>query len=709
MSKIHYGVCNICDSICGLEIEYEGSEVISIRGDKQDPFSRGHICPKGPSHKDVYKDPDRLRKPVRRNGDKWEEISWEQGLDEAGKKLAAVQKKYGNDAVAVYYGNPTTHNMDSASMLLPWLKGFKSKNIFSVNSVDALTRMFVSLLVFGNQAILPVPDIERTEHFLIIGANPVVSKGSVMTAPDCKKRLLEIKERGGKIIVIDPRRNETAEIADKHYFIRPGTDALFLFAMLDVIFKHGLSDLGKLAGMVEGLEKLKSMAAEFPPERVSGKVGISAGDIRAITKEFCSSKKAVCYGRMGISCQEFGSLATWLIDVVNVVTGNLDRPGGAMFTTPAVDLVGLSKLIRLPGTFNKWQSRVSGLPEFNGELPVAALAEEIETEGPGQVKALVVMAGNLVLSCPNGNRFDRAFQKLDYMVSIDFYINETSRNANIIFPPTMLLEAEHYGILEHTMGIRNTAHYAPALFPKPEGAKHNSEIMLDLLYHVEKHRGPFSHALGWVKRKGLDIFSARVQLDLLLRFGPHKLSIKKLMEHPHGMDLGPLAPRIEELMDKPKRKIILAPEILVRDLGRLKYKLEANDDLKKGEYLLISRRSINSMNSWMHNLPSLARGRSKCTLMMCPKDAGDSGLKSGQEVVVSSRTGAIRAPLEVTDEMMPGVVCLATGWGHDRNGARLSVASLNPGVSMNDITDDALLDKPSGIAVFHGIPVKVSS
>jgi anaerobic selenocysteine-containing dehydrogenase len=337
------------------------------------------------------------------------------------------------------------------------------------------------------------------------------------------------------------------------------------------------------------------------------------------------------------------------------------------------------------------------------------LAEEIETPGPGQVRALVCMAGNLVLSGPNGNRFDRALQSLEYMVSIDFYINETSRNANIIFPPTTLFEAEHYGILEHAMGIRNTAHYVPALFPKPKGAKSNSEIMLDLVYHLEKHKGLFSHGLGWVKRKALDIFSPSLQMDLLLRFGPHKLSIKKLREHPHGIDLGPLVPRIEEILTKPKRKINLTPEILVQDLGRLRKKLESNDSLNKGEFLLISRRSINSMNSWTHNLPSLARGRTRCTLMMCQKDAGEAKLKDGQEVMVTSRVGMIRVPLEVTDEMMPGVVCLATGWGHDRKGARLSVASKNPGASMNDITDDRLFDVPSGITAFHGVPVKVSA
>ncbi len=708
MSKTHYGICNFCDSICGLQIEHDGKNIISIRGDRQNQFSRGHICPKGIAQQDLYNDPDRLRRPVRRKGGGWEEVSWAEAFAEAGSRIAAIQKKYGNDAIAVYYGNPTSHNYSSLLVLVPFVKGFKTRNIYSATSVDSLTRMLVSLLVYGSQALLPIPDIERTELLMIIGANPVVSNGSVMAAPDCKKRLMEIRERGGKIFVIDPRRTETAAIADAHYFIRPGTDALFLLAMLNTMFKEEIANPGKLNLMIDGLDRLKEIAAEYPPERVADTVGIASEDIKALARDFLSSPKAVCYGRMGTSTQEFGSLATWLVDAVNIVTGNLDRPGGAMFTTPAVDLVGLAKLLRQPGFFNRWQSRVSGLPEFNGEFPVAALAEEIETPGPGQIKALVTNAGNPILSLPNGRRLDRAFEKLEFMASIDFYINETTRHADIIFPPTTSMETDHYSILEHAMGIRNTAHYAPALFPKPEGARHNWEIQLDLIYHIERNRSALSSGLGWIKHSALYFFSPQRQLNFLLRLRPYKLSIEKLKEFPHGIDLGPLESRIDKVISTPNRRINLVPEILTGDLERLQKKLGPEESLSEGEFLLISRRTLRSMNSWMHNSLRLVKGKNRCTLMMSPEDADRSGLEMGQQVIVTSRVGEIRAPLEVTDEMMPGVVSLTFGWGHAREGSMMSVAREHAGVSMNDITDECLYDKVSGISVLDGIPVTVS-
>lgn len=705
MSKTHYGICNFCDSICGLEIEHEGNEIIAVRGDKQDPFSRGHVCPKGIAQQDLYNDPDRIKRPVMKKNGQWEEVSWEEAYRLAGSRLAHIQAEYGNDAVALYYGNPIAHNYGSLLALVPFVKGFKSKNIYSATSVDSLTRMLISLLLYGNQAILPIPDITRTEYMLIIGANPVVSNGSIMTAGDCKKRLAEIRERGGRIVVVDPRRTETADIADAHYFIRPGADAFFLLALLDVLFKEGLAGPGP---MVKGLDRLESIADKFPPERVAEAVGIPSATIREIALEFAKSPKAVCYGRMGTSTQIFGSLATWLVDALNIVTGNIDRPGGVMFTTPAVDLVGLARLLRQPGFFNRWQSRVSGLPEFNGEFPVAALAEEMETPGPGQIRALVTNSGNPVLSLPNGRRLERAFGNLEFMVSIDFYINETTRLADLILPPVCPMETDHYSILEHAMGVLNAAHYAPALFEKPEGSKHNWEIQLDLVYHLEKGRGPVSAVLGAIKRRALDLFGPHTQLDLLLRFGPHKLSIEKLLEHPHGLDLGPLEPRLEKIISTRDRLIDLAPEVLTADVARLEQKLSQGTARKPGEFLLVSRRTLRSINTWMHNSPRLVKGPNRCVLMMNPEDAETCGLEDGQDVSVRSRVGEIIAPLQVTDEMMPGVVSLTFGWGHHRPGARLSVATEHAGVSMNDVLDDSLYDAVSGISVLDGIEVMIS-
>ncbi|HUT54224.1 MAG TPA: molybdopterin-dependent oxidoreductase [bacterium] len=704
MSRIYYGVCNFCDSSCGLAIEYEGDRVLSVKGDKENAFSRGHICPKGMALKDLYHDPDRLRRPMRRTAAGWEEVSWNDALDEAGQRIAAVQKKYGRHALALYYGNPTAGDYALLLCLLPFIKALRTKNIYSATSLDSLTRMLTSLWLYGSQAVMPVPDLERTRLLIIIGANPVVSHGSVMTAPDTKRRLQEIRERGGKIIVIDPRRTETAAIADSHHFIRPGADALFLLAFIHTLFEEGLADPGALKGRIEGMDELQKIAREFPPARVAPAVGISAETIASLAREFAAEPRAVMYGRMGVSTQEFGSLATWLADAVNIVAGKLDREGGYMFNTPAVDLAGLAKVLKQPGFFNRWQSRVSGLPEFNGEFPVAALAEEMETPGPGQIKALITLAGNPSLSAPNARRLDAAFKNLEFMLAIDFYLNETTRHAHIILPPVSPLETDNYHILFYALAVRNVAHYTPALFKKPAGARHNWEIPYQLMRRVDKHRGGADRVIGAVKWPLLTWLKPRRQLGLLLRLGPHKLSIAKLLKHPHGLDLGPLEPRFDKVIATRDRVLHLVPPALVPDLGRLEARLDRAPD----QLLLISRRTMRSMNSWMHNLPRLVEGKNRCTLQMNPADAERLGLEQGAPVNVSTRLGKIEVPLEVTEDMMPGVVCMPFGWGHGREGSRLSVAAQHPGVSMNDITDDALFDKVSGISVLDGIPVKVT-
>jgi anaerobic selenocysteine-containing dehydrogenase len=704
LPQIYYGVCSFCDASCGLAIEYQDGEVISIRGDKQNAFSRGHVCPKGLALKDLYNDPDRLRAPLRRTEAGWEQVSWEDALDEAGERIVAVQKKFGRDALALYYGNPTAGDYALLLVLLPFIKALRTKNIYSATSLDSLTRMLTSLWLYGSQAVMPVPDLERTRLLVIIGANPVVSHGSVMTAPDTKKRLQEIRERGGKIIVIDPRRTETAAIAQVHHFIRPGADALFLLAVIHALFEEGLADEGAIKGRIEGMDELQNIARGFPPSRVAAAVGMSAETIASLAREFAAEPKAVMYGRMGVSTQEFGSLATWLTDAVNIVAGKLDREGGYMFNTPAVDLAGLARLLKQPGFFNRWQSRVSGLPEFNGEFPVAALAEEMETPGPGQIKALITMAGNPSLSAPNARRLDAAFSKLDFMLAIDFYLNETTRHAHLILPPVSPLESDNYRILFYSMAVRNVAHYTPALFAKPPAARHNWEIPYQLMRRVDRHRGGMARAAGAVKWPLLTLLNPRRQLSLLLRLGAHRLSIARLLQHPHGLDLGPLEPRFDKVIATRDRALRLVPPAVVPDLKRL----EARLDAAPAGLLLISRRALKSMNSWMHNLPPLVQGKNQCTLQMNPADAARLGLEHGAPVTVSTRLGKIEVPLEVSDDLMPGVVSMPFGWGHGREGARLSVAARHPGVSMNDITDDALFDKVSGISVLDGIPVKVT-
>ena len=708
MSFVHYGICNFCDSSCGIEIEHDGKNIIAIRGDKQNPFSRGHICPKGLAQQDIHDDPDRLRKPVKRKGKDWEEISWEEAYEEAGSRIGEIQKRYGLNSVGVYYGNPISHNYAGLLCLLPFVKGFKTRNLFSATSVDSLTRMLVSLWLYGSQAVLPVPDISRTNFLLIIGANPLVSHGSVMTAPDTKSRLMEVRKRGGKIIVIDPRRTETAAIADTHYFIKPGSDAMFLLAMMDTMFKENLIKPGKVASMIDNLDVLRNFAEDFSPDRVAKSVGIAAQHIKSLAREFASAPSAVCYGRMGTSTQEFGSVATWLVDVLNIITGNLDRPGGYMFATPAVDLAGLAKLLRQPGFFNRWKSRVGGLPEFNGEFPVAALAEEMETPGSGQIKSFVTLTGNPVLSLPNGRRLDRAFEKLEFMISIDHYINETTRHANIVLPPTSSMETDHYPVLELAMGVRNFAFYGTPVLEKAPDAKHLWEIQLDLLYHVEKNRGALSSVLAKIKRSVLRFFTPQIQLNLLLKFGPQKLSIEKLKQAPHGLDLGSLESRLDKVLNTPSKRINLAPKILTDDLDRLKRKFDETRSPEENQFSLISRRTMRSMNSWLHNSPRLVSGPDRCTLMMNPADAQRCGFQNGEMVKMTSRVGEISAPLEVTDQMMPGVVSMPYGWGHNREGAKMSVAKEHPGVSMNDVTDESLFDRVCGISVLDGIPVTVT-
>jgi len=706
MAELHYAICNFCDASCGLEIESEGRRVLGIRGDALDPFSRGHICPKGTAHQDVLEDPDRLRRPVQRVGDQWREASWAPALEEIGRRIVEIQRRHGKDAFAIYYGNPIGHSYQSMLALLPLLKLAGTRNLFSSNSVDAHPRMLVSRLLYGNQALLPVPDIERTDFFVVQGANPMVSNGSVMSAPDVKARLKAIRDRGGRIVVIDPRRTETAAIADEHHFIRPGTDALFLLAVIHVLLeRRGLAS--EMRALVNGADELERIARAYTPEAVEAAVGIAAGTIRRLAEAFAAAPSAVWYGRMGTCTQEFGCLSTWLIDVVNVITGNLDRPGGAMFATPAVDLAGLARRLGDPGHFGRWRSRVGGLPEFNGEFPVAALADEIETPGAGQIKALLVVAGNPVLSNPNGRRLDRALQQLELLVSLDFFINETSRHAHFVLPPTTMLEGDHYPLLELTMAVRNVAHYAPAVLAPEAGQKADWEIFLELLGSIARARGPLGIPVRWGARLLGKAIGSGVLLDLLLRAGPQRLSLRRLREAPHGIDLGPLEPRLRKVIHTPDKRIPLVPPLLAADLPRLAGRLAGAADPSDSRLLLISRRTLRSMNSWLNNCLRLVRGRARCTLLMHPRDAAARGLDGVSRVVVRSHTGAIEVPLELSEQVMPGVVSLPYGWGHDRAGSRLTVARRFAGANMNDLLDERSYDRVSGTTVLDGIPVTV--
>lgn len=707
-TQLHHRACNLCEAMCGVKLEVREGKVSSLRGDPEDPLSRGHLCPKAMALKELHEDPDRLRTPLRRVGSGWEQVSWDSALDEAAQRLLAVQRAHGNDAVASYLGNPNVHNTGAALFGGFFSRALKTRNRYSATSVDQLPHHLAAYWMLGHQLLLPVPDLERTQHFLILGANPLASNGSLMTAPGMRQRLDAIRARGGRVVVVDPRRTETAARADQHVFITPGTDALLLLAMLQVVLERGPA-LGRLAAFTSGLEVLWEAVKPFPPERVAGPTGIGAGAIRALATDFAAAPSAVAYGRVGTSMQAFGSVATWLISALNIVTGNFDRPGGAMFPTPAFDPRTLPKALAVgKGSYGRWRSRVRGLPEAGGELPVATLADELLTPGPGQVRALVTVAGNPVLSTPNGKRLGEALAGLDFMVSVDPYLNETTRHAHLILPPPSPLERGHFDVIFHLLAVRNTVRSAPALFDPGPGARHDWQILLGLARRLEE--GRTGKRLGsWVRNAALERLGPEGLLDLGLRLGPHGglggLSLAKVKQHVHGLDLGPLVPGLPQRLFTKDRRIQLAPAPLLADLARLERTL--SESAAPDGLVLIGRRHLRDNNSWLHNVPKLVSGAPRCTLLMHPLDAQARSLSGGEQVRVSSQAGAVAVPLELSADMMRGVVSLPHGYGHGVEGTRLGVANAHAGASINDLTDERALDALSGNAAFSGVPVQV--
>ena len=705
----HITTCPLCEAMCGIVVETDAGRITSVRGDSEDTFSRGHVCPKAVALKDLHDDNDRLRRPVKRLGKEWKEISWSEAFSIVERELKSVQQRHGRDAVATYLGNPTVHSLGAVLFAPPFVKSLRTKNRYSATSVDQLPHHLAALWMFGHPLLIPIPDLDRTQHLLIFGANPAVSNGSLMTAPDAAKRLKEIRARGGKVVLIDPRRTESAALADAHHFIRPGSDALLLLALLHVLFDEKLVRLGRIEAFADGVEEIRSLVNGFPPERVALATGLAADTIRTIAREFAAARTAAAYGRIGVSVQEYGGLSCWLITVLNAVTGRVDEVGGVMFTTPAVDLVKGGGMYGGSGRFARWRSRVRGLPEFAGELPVSALAEEIDTVGAGQVRALVTHAGNPVLSTPNGARLEAGLAKLEFFVAIDFYINETTKHAHLILPPTAGLERDHYDLVFHVLAIRNTAKYSPPSLPKPAGTLHDWEILLELTGRMvggtlmQRIKNKVQSAI--VRRA-----APRGLLDRGLRSGPYAdsgLSLAKLEKAPHGIDLGALESCLPARLRHENKRVVLAPSLLVADVARLEASLAAASAPRNGALSLIGRRELRSNNSWMHNSERLVRGKRRCTLLMCESDATSRGLADGQHVRVSSRVGTVEVELEVTPSIMPGVVSLPHGWGHARDGVQLSVASAAGGASINDLTDDARIDQLTGNAGFSGVPVQV--
>ncbi len=699
--------------MCGVAVTVEDRKVLEVRGDPSDPFSHGHICPKAVALKDIHEDPDRLTEPLIREGGHLRPATWDEALDRAVEGLKAVQKAHGRPSVGVYQGNPSVHSLGNLLHGILFVQALRTPNHFSATSLDQLPQMLAGLQMFGHQLVLPVPDLDRCNLLIVHGANPLVSNGSLMSAGNVRARLQGIQERGGRIIVIDPRATETAKMADEHIFIRPGTDALLLAAIVRQVLETGQHDLAHLEGFTDGLDALDQLVQPFTLDAVAATTQVPAKVIRHLAKRFATTKGAAWYGRLGICTQEFGGLAAWLAFALNTITGNLDREGGMMFPTPAVDLVDIATRIKRKGTFNRRQSRVRGLPEFGGEYPTSTLVDEMCTPGDGQIRAMVTACGNPVLSAPGGERLEQAFANLDFMVSIDIYVNETTRHADVILPPTFGVERAHYDLVFHLLAVQNSAKYSPPAFERQPTQRHDWEIYLEL-YQRMRAKKEQPKLLAGIEQAVLHQLSPERILDLGLRFGPYGngyrpigegLRLDIVKECAHGIDLGPLKPSLPQRLQNKKKRIALTPDIYAADMKRLEAKL--GEPLPSGHLELIGRRELRSNNSWMHNSPRLMKGKARCTLRMHPEDAAVRGIQDGSEVLVRSDAGQVQVVLELSREMMPGVVSLPHGYGHGRDGVRLEVARQRPGVSANDLTDPSKIDVLSGNARLTGVAVTV--
>ncbi|MFJ1648513.1 molybdopterin-dependent oxidoreductase [Streptomyces sp. NPDC088258] len=743
-------ICPLCEATCGLTLTIEGTKVTGAKGDRDDVFSRGFVCPKGASFAELDADPDRLRAPLVRVDGELREAGWEEAFDRIAARLRPLVAEHGPHSVAVVLGNPNVHTM--AGGLYPSLLvgALGTRNLFTVSTLDQMPKHVSCGLLFGDPNAIPVPDLDRTDHLLLLGANPLDSNGSLCTAPDFPGRLKALRRRGGTLTVVDPRRTRTAKMADRHVPIRPGTDALLLAAVAHVLFAEGLTDLGALAGHVQGVGEVRDAVRDFTPEAVAAACDLDADEIRTIARELAAAPTAAVYGRIGSCTVEHGTLASWLVDVLNIITGNLDRPGGALFPLSATGRAPVPPSAigaPVPGkgfALGRWASRVSGHPETKGELPLAALAEEIETPGEGRVRAVIALAVNPVLSAPDGDRLDRALDGLDFMVSVDPYLNETSRHADVVLPPPPPAQSAHFDFAFNALAVRNQVRYTPAAVPLEEGRMDESEIHARLILAVggvpgaapaDVDRAAIARLLGRAVRDPRSPVHGRDpeelstlltgdtgperRLDLKLRLGPYGdgfgardgsgeqgLSLARLRERPHGIDLGPLRPRLPEPLLTRSGRIELLPAPIAADLPRLRAALART--ARPGSLVLVGRRHLRSNNSWLHNVPALAGGSNRCTLQIHPDDAARLGLGAADRVRVTAEGGALEAPLEITDTVRTGVVSLPHGWGHDRPGTRTAVASARPGVNVNQLLDGSRLDPLSGTAVLNGFPVEVS-
>ncbi|OBI15095.1 molybdopterin dinucleotide-binding protein [Mycobacterium sp. E2327] len=713
--------------MCGLEIQVEGGKVTSIRGNRDDVWSRGHLCPKGVSLAAVHEDPDRIRRPMIKVDGRWQEVSWDAAFRRCTELLTPVIEKYGIGAVTAYTGNPLAHSF-SLARYAGVLMGMSGMPVtYSPGTVDQWPKNLSSHLMYGLWWNFPVPDIERTDLMVIMGANPAASQGSLLAAPDVMGLINGIRKRG-KVIVIDPVRTQTAAQADEWLPIVPGTDAALLLAVAHTLFDEDLVDAGP---HVDGLDTMRRVAAEWPPERVSAVTGIDEDRIRRLARELAGTERSVVYGRIGLCNQEFGSLASWLVDVINILTGHFDTPGGAMFPKPAAWSITTQPLPGLEGglpEFGRWRTRVRGAKEVLGQAPVSCMAEEIATPGEGQLKALITVAGNPVLSTPGGDKLDEVLPMLEAMISVDLWLNETTRHADVILPGLSPLEQPHHDDLILLFAIHSIANYSAPVFD-PGDRPHEWEILIRLTglctgtpaedVDVAAIDDGFFDYLAFTQgvdgaeiRKLYDHGGPERMLDLTLRTGPFGdqygknpggLTLDMLKANPNGIDFGPMVPQLPDILGTPDKKIRLAPQYLLDDLPRLAARMERPAE----PLVLVSRRHLRSNNTWMHNVPALMKGKDRCTLLIHPDDAARWGVADGDIVTVKSAAGEIKVPVEVTDAIKPGVVSMPHGWGHGKPGTRMSVANGSPGANTNVLSPPTFLDEPSGNGALNGIPVTI--
>ncbi|MFE2419988.1 molybdopterin oxidoreductase family protein [Streptomyces hokutonensis] len=741
MSRTALRICPLCEATCGLTLTIEGTRVTGARGDREDVFSRGFICPKGASFGAVDGDPDRLRTPLVRRDGELREATWQEAFDAIAAGLRPVVERHGPHAVGVVLGNPNVHTMAGALYPQVLLGALGTRSVFTASTVDQMPKHVSCGLLYGDANAIPVPDLDRTDHLLLIGANPLESNGSLCTAADFPGKLKALRARGGTLTVIDPRRTRTAKLADRHIAVRPGTDALLLAAMTYALFDEHLVDLGELAPHVQGVDEVRSAVRDFTPEAVAGACDVTADEIRALARELAAAPTAAVYGRIGSCTVPHGTLASWLVDVLNILTGNLDRPGGALFPQAATDRTPRPAGPGRGFALGRWHSRVSQYPEAKGELPLSALAEEIDTatvEGE-PIRALIAVAANPVLSAPDGARLDKALDSLDFMVSVDPYLNETARHADVVLPPPPPSQSPHHDFAFNTLAVRNQVRYSRPAIPLEPGRMAETEILARLILAATGMHGadpaavdtmvveqtlakavkdPNSPVHGRDPREIADRLTGDTgperRLDMMLRLGPYGdgfgvrpdgLSLEKLLAHPHGIDLGPLASRLPQPLKTRSGKVELLPQPIADDLPRLRQAMSERAD----GLVLVGRRHLRSNNSWMHNVPALTGGTNRCTLHIHPEDAERLGVTDGAQVRVKGAGGEVTAPAEITDGLKRGVVSLPHGWGHDRPGTRLSHASADPGVNVNQLLDGSLLDPLSGNAVLNGVPVEVAA